>query len=182
MRAREADLEVIAVTDLEAIARSTDCPDAGELARADADLRSAMSRVPQALGEFDAAQHAAWASYASTVDRALVHLEAELNVCEAQLGVRQATTSDDLHATVARARTSWSAMGDDLRVQAHLAELDARDQVEAAGAALGHAVEAIGRRAGHDLDAVRHEAERALGALRHALGGLRGGAGGNAEG
>ena len=170
------------MTDLEEIPRGTDCPDPTELARADADLRSAMARVREALGEFDAAQHAAWATYAVTVDRAIVHLEAELNVCQAQLGVRQATTTDDLKATVARARTSWTAMGDDLRVQAHLAELDARDKVEAANAALHHAVEAIGHRAGHDLDAVRHEADKALGALRHALGGLRGGTGGTTEG
>lgn len=167
---------------LEEIARCTDCPDPAELARADADLRVAMARVRRALGEFDAAEHEAWVAYAATVDRAIVHLEAELNVSEVQLGVLQATTSDDLKATMARARTSWSAMSDDLRVQAHLAELEARDRVDQASHVLHQTVEAIGGRAAHDLDALRHEAERAVGALRHALGGLRGGAGGDAEG
>lgn len=94
----------------------------------------------------------------------------------------QAATSDDLKATMARARTSWSAMNDDLRLQAHLAELDARDRVDQAGSTLHQAVESIGQRAAHDLDAVRREAERALGGLRHALGGLRGGVGGDTEG
>ncbi|HRW38905.1 MAG TPA: hypothetical protein P5254_14480 [Aquihabitans sp.] len=167
---------------LEDIARCTDCPDPEELAHAEADLRTAMARVRAALGTFDAAQHEAWASYAVTIDRALVHLEAELNVSQAQLGVLQAATSDDLKATMARARTSWSAMNDDLRLQAHLAELDARDRVDQAGSTLHQAVESIGQRAAHDLDAVRREAERALGGLRHALGGLRGGVGGDTEG
>jgi hypothetical protein len=166
---------------LEDIARSTDCPDASELAQADADLRSAMARVRRALGEFDAAEHEAWTTYAVTVDRALVHLEAELNVSQAQLGVRQATTSDDLKATMDRARTSWSAMNDDLRLQAHLGELDARDKVDQATGVLHQAVEAVGQRAAHDLEAVRREADKAVGALRHALGGLLGSSGDDAE-
>lgn len=158
---------------LQDAASPTPCPDAAELAAADVDLRNAMSRLRAALGTFDDAEDAAWTTYARTVDRAIVHLEAELNVSEAELGVSQALDIDDLRATLERARASWVAMGEDLRLQAHLAQLDARDRIDDASSGLQRLLGDLTRRAVQDLDAVRAEAARILGDLRQSIPGLR---------
>lgn len=157
---------------LERAASGTPCPDAAALAVADGQLRTAMAHVRASLGTFDEAEHDAWATYARTVDRALVHLEAELNVSEAELGVRQADNPDELRATLDRARESWLAIGDDLRLQAHLAQLDARDRIDEATSGLQRLIGDLSRRAAHDLDAARHEAGRVLGELLRAVPGL----------
>jgi hypothetical protein len=167
---------------LRAAAQATPCPDPDRLVAAHDDLRSSMAHLRAALGEFDRAEHDAWTDYARTVDRAIVHLEAELEVSGAQLAVLQATTSDDLAATVHRARTSVSAITDEARVQAHLADLEVRDRVEEASSALHRTVERVGSQAAHDLEAVRTEAVKALDGVRHALGGLLGGRRGPTEG
>jgi hypothetical protein len=162
-------------------ARGTPCPDADRLASAHGELRVAMADVRGALGEFDRVEHEAWAAYARTVDRAIVHLEAELEMSTAQLAVLQATSSDDLAATVRRAGTSLAAMTDEARVQRHLAELEVRDHVDHATSALHRTIEGVTSQAGHDLEVLRTEAGRALDGIRHAFGGLRPGASGRAR-
>jgi hypothetical protein len=134
---------------LRAAAGSTPCPDPDRLVAAHDDLRTSMTEVRAALGEFDRVEHEAWATYARTVDRAIVHLEAELEVSNAQLAVLQATSHDDLTETVHRARTSVSALVDEAKLQAHLAELEVREHL--------------------DLEAVRGEVSKALDGIRHAL-------------
>ena len=79
----------------------------------------------------------------------------------------------DLRATLERARASWVAMGEDLRLQAHLAQLDARDRIDDASSGLQRLLGDLTRRAVQDLDAVRAEAARILGDLRQSIPGLR---------
>lgn len=152
-----------------------------------ADLRSAATRVRELVASYEREQDAAWQAYAHSIDRALVHLEIELEVSAAHLAVLRAESADDLSRTLERARTSWSALGDELRLQAHLGELDARDVVgatyERAGQDLAHAGAAIQSTldalvhlpatAAHDLAPVRERAAGGVAQLRSALFGLR---------
>ena len=93
---------------LEDIARDTDCPDARELASADADLRSAMARVRVALGTTSRPADVLVRQLQRLVDVREVHLD----IVRPSFALpKRAEVVDELSNVAARARRGLSFLG-----------------------------------------------------------------------
>ena len=147
---------------------------------AQARLRAAATEVRGALVGFEGAEEEAWRSYARNVGRALAQLEDELDVARAELTAARAESGEELAESLRRARSSWATINDEMRLQAHLGELQVRDlyrradeDLHQAGALIQTNLEALGHDAAGELAAAREQTSKALGKLRSAIFGLR---------
>src|SRR4051812_13861352 len=119
------------------------------------EVRTASTYLRAALDDLHTSEDVAWRSYADEVDRALVHLDVELQVAAARLRAERAESRDELSVALHEAAESWRSRRDDARVQARLLEMERRD---------------AGRSAVEELHRARTEVERALSGLSHDLG------------
>ena len=136
-----------------------------DLDAAQQELRSATGAMRQALAAFDDADVAALQAYARNVRAALSQLEDELDVSGAELTAALAESREQLGESLQAARSSWSAINDEMKLQAHLASLDAKD-------ALGRVESRFGElrgKAGVAADAILHELSEGMGELAMTL-------------
>jgi uncharacterized phage infection (PIP) family protein YhgE len=151
-----------------------------DLEAAQQELRSATGAMRQALAAFDDADVAALQAYARNVRAALSQLEDELDVSGAELTAALADSREQLGESLQAARSSWSAINDEMKLQAHLAQMEARDlyrradeDLHQAGAIISSSLEELGQTTADGLDSVRGQATKAIGQLRSAIYGLR---------
>lgn len=150
------------------------------LATADRELRDAARAMRAALAHFGDAEHEAMRAYAHNVKRALAQLEEELDVSATELATVRAHSEAEMAESLSKAKASWSALTEDMRLQAHLGEMEVRDlyrradeDLHQAGAIISSNLDSIGRAGGHELEVVRAQASKAIGKLRSAMFGLR---------
>lgn len=155
-------------------------PDAQALAAADQGLRDAARSMREALAHFGDAEHEAMRSYARNVKQALAQLEEELDVSASELATVRAGSEAEMTESLTKAKASWSALTEDMRLQAHLGEMEVRDlyrradeDLHQAGAIIASNLDSLGRAGGHELEVVRAQASKAIGKLRSAMFGLR---------
>jgi Mg2+ and Co2+ transporter CorA len=144
------------------------------------ELRKATAAMRRALAEFDDADGDAMAAYARNVRAALSQLEDELDVSGAELSAQLAESREQLGESLHAARSSWAAINDEMKLQAHLAQMEARDlyrradeDLHQAGAIISTSLEELGQTTTESLDTVRSQANKAIGQLRSAIYGLR---------
>lgn len=143
-------------------------------------LREAATDLRSALVGFEGAEKVAWRSYARNVGRALAQLDDELDVARAELTAASAASGEELAESLRRARSSWATISDEMRLQAHLGEMQVRDlyrradeDLHQAGALIQANLDSLGHDAADELAAVREQTSKALGKLRSAIFGLR---------
>lgn len=155
-------------------------PDTGAIDAAQARLREAATDLRSALVGFEGAEEAAWRSYARNVGRALAQLDDELDVARAELVAASAESGEQLAESLRSARSSWATISDEMRLQAHLGEMQVRDlyrradeDLHQAGALIQANLDSLGQDAADELATVREQTSKALGKLRSAIFGLR---------
>ena len=149
------------------------------LAEAKAALQRAASALHEANRELHEHEDEAWLEYASEADAAVARMEAELEMSAAKLRAERAGSTAELRAALDEAATTWRSRADEIRVQTHLGEMDARDaglvaldRLEAAGHRLATFTDTIGH-TGHEItDVVRTGARTVLEDVRAAMSGI----------
>lgn len=144
------------------------------------DVESASVALRDALGELHAADEAAWQRYAQDLESATLRFDAALVMAAATLRAEQAASKPDLEETLDTVSRSWRGQADEIRLQTHLGEMDARDaglhaidDLEAAGHRVAQVLTTLRTDAGESLGSLRHAAGDAIGGIAHALQGLR---------
>ena len=129
--------------------------------RADA-VTTASGALRDALDEVHRAEDEAWRRYAADLDAATRRLDAALSVASSRLRVDKAETHEELEDALEELATTWRTRADEIRVQTHLGELDARD----AGLHALDDLEAAGHRIAEALTGLRDDAGDSLATAR----------------
>lgn len=150
------------------------------LASANQGLRDAAATLRASLADYKSSRDDALKHYSEDVDAALSHMNVGIDVANAQLTAARAQTREDLATALHQADESRKALADQVKVQAHLGAMEARERSEEVAKGLsdvGHRLEAA-------LQAVRDDTTKAwndlwsdtteaIGHLRRALYGGR---------
>ncbi len=95
-----------------------------------AQLRRERDLLARKLEELRAEGDEARQEYRERLDRARKRLEADLAVAEAELRRRRAETREEFAETVDEELEAWRTRIDELRVEAELARMDTRDELQ----------------------------------------------------
>lgn len=129
-------------------------------------VEHASEALRHAVAELHQADDVAWQRYADHLERATLRFDAAIAMAAATLRAERAAAKPDLVDALEAVTRQWRARADEIRVQTHLGELDARDAGHHALADL----EAAGHRLADVLATVRGEAGASLTGLRSAAG------------
>ncbi len=133
-----------------------------EVAGRAVDVESASLALRAALDDLHQVEDEAWRRYAADLEEATLRLDAALSVASSRLRAEKADTPADLEDALEELATTWRSRADEIRVQTHLGELEARD----AGLHVLDDLEAAGHRIADTIAAVRGDAEHSFTALR----------------
>lgn len=125
-------------------------------------VESASGALRAALDELHQAEDEAWRRYAAELEEATLRLDAALSVASSRLRAEKADSHEELEGALEELATTWRSRADEIRVQTHLGDLDARD----AGLHVLDDLDAAGHRITDTLAAVRSDAGHSFGALR----------------
>ncbi len=125
-------------------------------------VESASVALRDAVRDLHQAEDQAWKRYADDVEHATLVLDSTLGVASARLRAERAATKNDLGRALETATETWKTRADEIRVQTHLGELDARDQ----GLHALDDLEVAGRRISAVLSTLRSDASASLKDLR----------------
>ncbi|CAN5433150.1 hypothetical protein BH10ACT1_BH10ACT1_22770 [soil metagenome] len=155
-------IELTRVTDISGV----DAPTKVDVSIKTEDAESASAALRRAIAVLHEADDAAWKRYATDLEHATLRFDAALGMAAANLRTERAASKPELEQALEAVARSWRTRADEIRVQTHLGELEARD----AGL---HTVEDL-ERAGHKvasvLEVLRSDAAASLGSLREAAG------------
>lgn len=146
-------------TSTRAAARKTDqtaIPEA--LDAAGEGLRQAASAFQKSLAEYKTSRDEALKRYSEEVDAALAHMNVGMEVATAQLKASRAETREELADALRQADESRKALTDQVKVQAHLGLMEARERSEGMTDRLGeiaHRIDAV-------LSSVRDDSTKAF--------------------
>lgn len=136
-------------------------------------VRLAEVGLREALATIGVDSDPAWRRFASMADWAMIEMEIELTVAAASLMADRADTRHEVHGALSKATDAVRAALDELRLHAHLGQLDLQE----AAARRAAAIDAALHTAAAIVSSAEHEAGSSLGDLRHtavgALDGLR---------
>ncbi len=125
-------------------------------------VESASEALRTALEELHQAEDEAWRRYAADLEEATLRLDATLAVASSRLRAEKADTHEELEDALEELATTWRSRADEIRVQTHLGDLDARD----AGLHLLSDLDAAGHRITETLAALRDDANHSVGSIR----------------
>lgn len=139
------------------------------VSRSTEDAETASSALRAAIRELHQADDEAWQHYATAVEAATLRFDAMLGMAAAKLRAERATSQHALEDVLEDVATSWRARADEIRVQTHLGEMDARDaglhtldDLERAEHGLRRALVLLRTGVGSSLASMRTEVRRAL--------------------
>lgn len=130
------------------------------------DVESASAALRRAIAELHDADDVAWKRYASDIHHATLRFDAAVAMAAANLRAERAASKPELEDALEAVATSWRARADEIRVQTHLGEMDARD----AGLHAVEDLEEAGRHVAEVLSTLRTDAGASLAGLRTAAG------------
>ncbi len=140
-----------------------------EVARRTVVVETASVALRAAVRELHEAEDEAWKHYAGELEAATLRFDSALGTASARLRAERAASKPELEQALQSLADSWRARADEIRVQTHLGQLDARD----AGL---HAIDDLDQsahRVGQVLTSLRSDAGQSLASLqgqtRHAL-------------
>jgi hypothetical protein len=151
-----------------------------EVAQRTETVEQASAALRRALQELREADDAAWKRYATEVEHATLRFDAALGIAAATLRAERAASKPELADALDSVVRSWRARADELRLQAHLGEMEAHDAglhavdvLEAAGDQVASVLVTVRDDTGQSLDALRTAGGRAIDGLGRALQNLR---------
>ena len=146
-------------------------------------MESASVALREAVGELHQAEDDAWRRYARDVEHATLGLDSALGMASARLRAERAATKKEIGHALQTAAQTWRARADEVRVQTHLGEMEARDQglhaladLELAGHRITEVINSVRADTGESLTALRASAQHGideLGRVLHDLGSRR---------
>lgn len=152
----------------------------GEVSHRTEAVESATTALREAISELHQTDDEAWKRYAADLEDATLRLDAALGVASARLRSERAGSKEELQAALEEAAASWRARADEIRVQTHLGEMEARDaglhaldDLERAGRRISAVTTSLRDDAGESLTALRGNARHALDELGQVLHDLR---------
>ena len=129
---------------------------------ASGDLRDAVSALHEARDE-------AWKRYAAEVQEATIRFDAAMDLAAARLRAERAESREELADDLRDLASTWRGWADELRVQAHLGGMEARqfgsgavDRLTEVGNRLGDLAASLGHAAGDSLSELRERATMAV--------------------
>jgi len=144
------------------------------------DVETASVALRHAIKELHEADDAAWKRYATDLDHATLRFDAALAMAAASLRAERSASKPDLHNALDSVARTWRGRADQLRLQTHLGEMDARDatehvtdDLEAAGHQVTMVMDTLKTDAGQTIETLRSAAGRAIDGLSLALQDLR---------
>ncbi|MEO6989198.1 MAG: hypothetical protein ABI239_11185 [Aquihabitans sp.] len=98
-----------------------------QVSNSTADVESASSALRRVIGDLHETQGAAWKRYAADLEQATNRLDAQLAMASARLRAEQAKSKPEIKDALTQLADVWRTRADEIRVHAHLGEMDARD-------------------------------------------------------
>lgn len=140
-----------------------------KVSRTGADGEAATAALRDAIRELHRSDDEAWRRYAVDLEEATRRFDATVGVAAARLRAERAASKEDLGAVLDEVVVSWRSRADEMRVRAHVGQMDARDLVSDTVAELDLATQRLGAviallrgSAGDTLTSLRREATDAL--------------------
>jgi small-conductance mechanosensitive channel len=138
---------------------------AREVSRTVDGTQSANDALRQAIQELHKSEEKAWERYAADLEQATVRFDSALDVAATRLRAEKAETSRELEDALEQMSASLRARADQMRVQGHLAEMEARD---VASRTLDE-LDGLGRRVTATLGSLRGDAGQSFESLKGAV-------------
>lgn len=140
-----------------------------KVARTGADAEVATAALRDAIAELHRSDDEAWRRYAIDLEEATRRFDTTVGLATARLRAERATSKDDLGIVVDDVMATWRSRADELRVQAHIGQMDVRDfvtgtvdELDLAGQRLGAVVALLRSGVGETLSSLRDEVTDAL--------------------
>ena len=150
--------DLISVTDV-----SGADPDVKEqVSRSGAQAEAAAASLREALVELHRSDDEAWKRYAVDLEEATRRFETTVGLASARLRAERAASKSDLSTALDEVVQSWRSRADELRVRAHVGQMDVRDLAEQAATDLEQASQRIGT----VLSRLRSDVSESLSSLR----------------
>lgn len=90
-------------------------------------LETATIALRRAVADLHRDEDEAWQRYAADLERATLRLDAQLGMASARLRAERAASKPEIHDVLTEVAEGWRARADEIRVQTHLGEMNARD-------------------------------------------------------
>ena len=162
---RTTSPDLIAVTDISGAAAEV----RDEVSRSGVAVEEATASLREALAELHRSDDEAWRRYALDMEDATRRFDTTVGLAAARLRAERAASAEDLGVVLDSVVDSWRSRADELRVRAHVGQMDLRDRLDETVAELDAAVQRLGGvlarlrgDVGETLASLRHETEQAL--------------------
>ena len=139
------------------------------ISRSGADVEAATEALRDALRELHRSDDEAWRRYAVDLEEATRRFDTTVGLAAARLRAERAASKEDLGAVLDETVASWRARADELRVRAHVGQMDVRDfvtdaveELDLASQRLGSVIARLRSGLGGGLLGLRTEAGEAL--------------------
>lgn len=140
-----------------------------KVSQSGADAESATAALREALRELHRSDDEAWRRYAVDLEEATRRFDTTVGLAAARLRAERAASKEDLGSVLDDVMQSWRARADEMRVRAHVGQMDARDlvsdtvaELDLATQRLGAVVARLRTEVGGTLSSMRHEVTAAL--------------------
>jgi len=133
-----------------------------EVARTGVEAGEATSALRNAIRELHKSDDAAWRRYAIDLDDATRRFDTSLGLAAARLRAEQAASKVEIKNAIDEVAGSWRSLADEIRVQAHIGTMDAKDR----GAETVSDLERASHRMGALLLRLRDEVGESIGHMR----------------
>ena len=161
----EARRELIAVSDISGADPSV----REQVSQSGADAESATAALRAALQELHRSDDEAWRRYAVDLEEATRRFDTTVGLAAVRLRAERAASKEDLGSVLDDDMQSWRARADEMRVRAHVGQMDARDlvsdtvtELDLATQRLGAVVNRLGTEVGGTMASMRREVMSAL--------------------
>lgn len=170
-----ASRDLIAVSDI----TGADPSVRDKVSQTGAEAESATAALREALKELHRSDDEAWRRYAVDLEEATRRFDTTVGVAAARLRAERAASKEDLGSVLDDVMASWRSRADEMRVRAHVGQMDARDLVSDTVSELDLVTQRLGvvltrlrAEVGSTLDSMRREVTAALDDAARILRGL----------
>jgi hypothetical protein len=160
-----AERDLNAVTDVSGVDPSL----RQKVSASGADAEAATAALREAIRELHRSDDEAWRRYAVDLEEATRRFDTTVGIAAARLRAERAASKEDLGSVVDDVMETWRARADELRVRAHVGQMDVRDlvsdtaaELDLASQRLGAVVVRLRSEVGESLTLLRHEVTTAL--------------------
>ena len=164
-RSSTTSQDLIAVTDVSGAATEV----REQVSRSGAAVEEATASLREALAELHRSDDEAWRRYAVDMEEAARRFDTTVGLAAARLRAERAASAEDLGEVLDGVVDSWRSRADELRVRAHVGQMDLRDRLEETVEELDQAAQRMGTvlarlrsGVGETLSSLRHETEHAF--------------------